>query len=80
MRPGRFAARVVLVAAVTWWAPTLLLSVGALIADRVRFRLVLAWADVLRALGRRDAARQALEAALRRCEARRRALAARWSR
>ena len=76
MRPGRFIAWAALVAlAVVWWSPSTLLAVAALAADRVRFRALLAWVGLLRILARRDAARRALDRALRRCEARRQALA-----
>ena len=77
----RFVAWAALVAlAVLWWAPSIVLAVVTLAADRARFRALVAWVGLLRILGWRDAARRALEGALQRCEARRQALAARCPR
>ena len=65
------------VIALAWWAPSLLLTVTGLLLDRLRFVLTLVLVDVLRALGRQDAALRVLEAARRRCDARLRTLARR---
>ena len=67
----------IIASAAIWWAPSILLAVAALAADRARFRALLAWVGLLRILGRRDAARRVCEAAMERCERRRRALAER---
>ena len=60
-RPGFY---VVLVVTVIWWGPSLLLAAAALAADRAQFGLTLLLVDVLKACGRRDAARRVCEAAL----------------
>ncbi len=74
----RAVARAALLAlAVLWWAPSLLLVLAVLWGDRVRFALTMAWVDVLRGLGRQDAALRVCEAARRRCDTRMRALAGR---
>ena len=77
---GVLAWSAIIALSLAWWAPSILLAVAALAADRVRFRALLARVGLLRSLGRRDAARRVLNRALRRCEARRRALAVRCSR
>ncbi len=73
-RALRFGAVVI---ALVWWAPSLLLTVTGLLLDRLRFALAMVLVDVLRGLGRQDAALRVLEAARRRCERRLRTLAGR---
>ena len=60
-----------------WWAPSILLTVTGLLFDRLRFSLTMVLVDVLRGLGRQDAALWVCEAARRRCERRLRTLAER---
>lgn len=69
-----------LMVALVWCLPSILLAVAAIGADRVRFKAVLAWARLLVVLGRRDAARQVYDAALRRTMRRAAKLARRGAR
>lgn len=46
-----------LAAALIWWAPAILLKLGALVADRVRFRLAIGLGRALVGVGMRGAAR-----------------------
>ncbi len=66
-RALRFGAVII---ALAWWAPSLLLTVTGLLLDRLRFVLTMVLVDVLRGLGRQDAALWMCEAARRRCERR----------
>ncbi len=66
--------------ALVWWLPSILLALAAIVGDRIRCRAVLAWARVLRLLGRRDAALRVYESVLRRTKRRRQKLAERDAR
>ncbi len=74
----RTAAWAVLLAVtLLWWSPSIALGVVGFLLDRLRFALTMALVDVLRGLGRQDAALRGCEAARRRCERQMRALAER---
>ena len=71
---------VLLAVTLVWWLPSIALGVVGFLLDRLRFALTMALVDVLRGLGRQDAALRVLEAARRRCDARLQALAGRRAR